>query len=188
MVELCHADRCMITGIAISLPIILAVMGVVVTIRPVSREGTWHWISIGAFVLAGVLAVVIGIADRHNSDNAQQELKDTVKGLKDSIDQLTKPVPQKSQLPSRDPDSLYQNENIVGKVVGARITLNDSKVYFDQIENSGNLDTKKNFEYRDYVLHFIRADAFIGMLVQAPGGVATNVYQRVVCEIVGRVH
>ena len=69
-----------------------------------------------------------------------------------------------------------------------RITLNESKVYFDQVENAGNLDTRKPFEYRDYVLKFIRADSFTGMLVQAPGGVATNVYQHVVSEIIGRTH
>jgi hypothetical protein len=101
---------------------------------------------------------------------------------------MTKPISAPSVKPARDPDALYQNENVVGNVIGARITLNESKVYFEQIENTGHLDTQKNFEYRDYILHFLRADSYIGMLVQAPGGVATNVYQRVVCEIVGRVH
>lgn len=142
----------------------------------------------GRFVLVGLVAIGVGIKDRLNADTAQEELKNTINGLKDSIDKMTKPISAPSVKPARDPDALYQNENVVGNVIGARITLNESKVYFEQIENTGHLDTQKNFEYRDYILHFLRADSYIGMLVQAPGGVATNVYQRVVCEIVGRVH
>jgi hypothetical protein len=178
----------MVAGLAIALPIILAVMGVVVTLNPPPAIGTLHWLWVGAFVLAGLVAIGVGIKDRLSADAAQEELKVTIKGLKDSIDKMTRPVSAPSVKPARDPDGLYQNESVVGKVVGARITLNESKVYFEQIENAGHLDTNKNFEYRDYVLHFVRADSHIGMLVQAPGGVATNVYQRVVCEIVGRVH
>jgi hypothetical protein len=178
----------MVAGLAIALPIILAIMGVVVALNPPPAIGLVHWIWVATFVLVGFAAIGMGIKDRLNSDAIQGELKSTIRGLKDSIDKMTTPVSAPSVKPARDPDALYQNENVVGKVIGARITLNESKVYFEQVENAGNLDTNKNFEYRDYVLHFVRADRYIGMLVQAPGGVATNVYQRVVCEIVGRVH
>jgi hypothetical protein len=178
----------MVAGLTIALPIILAIMGVVVALNPPPATGLVHWIWVGSFVLVGIVAIGVGIKDRYNADAAQEELKSTIKGLKDSIDKMTTPVSAPSVRPARDPDAIYQNENVVGKVIGARITLNESKVYFEQIENAGNLDTNKNFEYRDYVLRFVRADAYIGMLVQAPGGVATNVYQRVVSEIVGRVH
>jgi hypothetical protein len=173
----------MIAGLAIALPIILAVMGIVMglvmAISPPSP--IFIWSCVAAFAVVGAIAIGVGIKDRQNSDAA-------IKGLTDAINAMTKPLPQATLKPARDPDAIYQNDNIVGKVTAPRVTLNESKVYFDQIENAGNLDTKKNFEYRDYVLHWIRADAYIGMLVQATGGVATNVYQRVVCEIVGRVH
>lgn len=172
---------------AVALPIILALLGIIVSIKPIS-PGRWQKATIAAFILLGGIAAFLVVMDRLNSDKAQADLKHTIDGLRDSIDKLTRPISAPSIKPARDPDALYQNENVVGKVVGARVTLNESKVYFEQIENASNLDTNKNFEYRDYVLHFVRADSFIGMLVQAPGGIKTGVYQRVVCEIVGRVH
>ena len=180
----------MIAGLAIALPIILAVMGIVMglVVALSAPSPLFIWSCVAAFVAVGAIAIVVGIQDRRNADAQQRSFQKEIKGLRDAIEKMTKPVATAPIKPTRDPDGIYQNENLVGKVMGARITLNDSKVYFEQIENAGNLDTKKNFEYRDYVLRWVRADAFIGMLVQAPGGVANNVYQRVVCEIVGRVH
>jgi hypothetical protein len=178
----------MVGGLAIALPIILAVMGVVVALNPPAAIGRVHWIWVGAFVLVGLAAIGVGIKDPLNADAAQEELKSTIGGLKDSIDKMTKPINAPSVKPARYPDALYQNENVVGKVIGARITLNESKIYFEQIESAGNLETNRNFEYREYILHFIRAESYVGMLIRAPGGAATSVYQHVVCEIVGRVH
>jgi hypothetical protein len=180
----------MIAAFAIALPIILAVMGVVMGLVMLLSPPSpiFIWSCVAAFAVLGLVAIGVSIKDRHNVDAAQEELKTIIKGLQDSIDKMTKPVTAPTAQLARDPDALYQNESGVGKVIGARITLNESKVYFEQIENAGHLDTNKNFEYRDYILRFVRADAYIGMLVQAPGGIATNVYQRVVCEIVGRVH
>jgi hypothetical protein len=180
----------MVAWLAIALPIVLAVMGVVmgVIVALSQPSALFIWSCVAAFAMVGLIAISVGIKDRNNADAAQLELKNTINGLKDALDKMTRPISAPSIKPARDPDALYQNENVVGKVIGARITLNESKVYFEQIENAGNLDMNKNFEYRDYVLHFVRADSFIGMLVQAPGGVKTSVYQRVVCEIVGRVH
>jgi hypothetical protein len=132
-----------------------------------------------------MLAIGSGVADRRASDAGQDELKKTINGLKDSIDKLTKPIGNEPTTIKRDPDALYQNGNSAGKVMGARVTLNESKVYFDQISNAGNLDPNKVFEYRDFVLRFVRAESHIGVLVTG-GNVSTNVYQRVVCEIVGR--
>jgi hypothetical protein len=170
---------------AIALPIVLAVMGIIVSIKTPPKEGYWHWAWLAAFVVAGSVAIFAGVKDRMASDAGQQELKATINGLRDSIDKLTKPLGNETTPPKRDPDTLYQNGGPVGKVTGARITLNESKVYFDQIENAGNLDLSKVFEYRDYNLRFVRADSHIGMLV-TNNGVATNVYQHVVCDIAGR--
>jgi hypothetical protein len=168
----------------IALPIVLAVMGVFVALKPPATE-TIQWIWIVGFVVVGFIAIGTGIADRRNADAAQDRLQQDIKGLKDAVEKLTQPISEPT-IKGRDPDTIYQNGNSVGKVIGARITLNESKVYFEQIENAGNLDRFKTFEYRDYVLRFLGADSFTGMLV-TPGRVATNVYQHVVCEIVGRV-
>jgi hypothetical protein len=175
----------MIAYAAIALPFILTVMGVALALKPPQTpRSAWVWFA--AFLVAGVLAIGTTIKDRINTDAAQEVLKDTVNSLKDAINKLTKPISNQSTAPARDPDAIYQNGNAVGRVTGARITLNESRVYFDQIENTGNLDRSKTFEYREYILRLLRADTYIGMLV-TPSGVANNVYQHAVCEIVGRV-
>lgn len=170
---------------AIALPIILAVLGVVVSFEAVPKKGLLQWVWVGAFAILGVLAVISQVSDRHATDKDQRALKESVKGLQDSIEMMTKPLAQPLKQTQRDSDFLYQNGNSAGKAIGARITLNESKVYFSEIQNADGLDTRKPFEYRDYILRFIRADSYTGMRVSNEG-VATNVYSNVVCEIAGR--
>ena len=68
------------------------------------------------------------------------ELKVAVDGLKDIRSKISVPVSKEPASPTRDPDTIYQNGNSVGRVIGARLILNQSQIYFDQIENAGNLD------------------------------------------------
>jgi hypothetical protein len=174
----------MVVWAAITLPIILAVMGVVVSIEPIPHDGPWKWAWIAAFIVVGIFTVVFSGRDRRNSDRAQEDLRQQISGLKDAIDNLTKPVPREKAEPERDPDALYQNGNVVGTVTGARLTLNQSKVYFAHIKNAGHLDRNRPFEYRQYLLKFVRADSYTGMLISTDGS-ATNVFGNVVCDIVG---
>jgi hypothetical protein len=175
-------------------PVILSLMGVAVAVwSPKDRKA--HWIWVVAFTLVGVLTIIASIKQVMDSDAAQTNLADslktltkTVDGLQDAIKALTKPIPKEAETtihPARDPDAIYQNDIAVGRVVAPRITLNESKIYFDEIQNAGNLDRSKPFEYRDFVLKMISAESYVGMLV-TPSGVATSVYRHVVCEIVGR--
>lgn len=174
----------MIAGLAVALPILLGLMGVAVTLIPPPETGMIRWVWMAAFAIIGIAAFSVGVADRHSSDGEQDALRREIKGLTEAVKALTKPVETPS--PGRDPDTIYQNGMPAGKIKSARITLNDSKIYFDQLENAGSLDRAKTFEYRDFRLRFIRADSYIGMLVTSDG-VANNVYQHVVSEIVGRV-
>jgi hypothetical protein len=161
-------------------------MGVAVAIWLPNR-GWPRWFWGIAFGLVGVLTIAASVKVVADSGAAQKTLSNDIKGLKDAIDKLTQPLTKPSPLPQRDPDTIYQNNSPAGRVIAPRITLNESKIYFDEIQNAGNLDTNKTFEYRDFILHMTRADSFIGMLV-TPSGVATSVYQHVVCEIVGRAN
>jgi hypothetical protein len=170
---------------AIALPIILAVLGVVVSFEAVPKGGRLQWVWVGSFAVLGILAVISQISDRHATDKDQRELKESVKGLKDSIEKMTKEPAQPLKQTQRDPDGIYQNGNSIGKIIGARITLNESKVYFREIQNAAGFDTSKPFEYRDYILRFIRADSYTGMRISTDG-VAMNVYGNVVSEIIGR--
>src|ERR1035437_7850174 len=133
---------------AIALPSILAVLGVVVSFETIPKSGDWQWVWVAAFAILGILAVISQISDRRATDKDQRELQESVKGLRDSIDKLTKPPAQASKQTQRDPDAVYQNGNTIGKVVGARVTLNESKVYFGEIQNAAGFDIHKPFEYR----------------------------------------
>ena len=119
------------------------------------------WVWFAAFLIIGLIAIVASVKDRQNADAEQSELKaDTNRaGLGIPIDKLTQPIGKAVGATTRDPDTIYQNGAAAGHVVGARITLNQSQVYFEQIENAGNLDQSKTFEYRDYVLRLVRADS-----------------------------
>jgi hypothetical protein len=161
-------------------PVALALMGVAVAVwSPKQRKAHWTWgIS---FALVGALTVSATWKQARDSDKAQGDLTNSVNELKLTIDKLTIPVKQTNGL---DPDSIYQNGGIVGHVIAPRITLNQSRVYFEQLQNAGNLDRGRTFEYRDYILKMLGAGGYTGMLI-TPGEVANSVYTNFVAEIVG---
>ena len=170
-------------------PIALGVMGVAMSVWPPERVGVrdWkisHWAWIAGFVLVAILTFLAGIEQWHSTETSQDELNKNVKELKVAVEALTKPLPKDTDR-SRDPDAIYQNGAVVGKVIAPRIALNQSKIYFEQLQNAGKLDQSKPFEYRDFELKIGKVDSYIEMLVSSASGVATNVYQHVVCDIVG---
>lgn len=61
----------------------------------------------------------------------------------------------------RDPDSVYQAGNAVGKVIGAKEDARRGEVYFEQIDTGGLFDQFQDFEYRGYVLH-ITSEEVVG--------------------------
>jgi hypothetical protein len=163
-------------------PVILALMGVAVSVWPPKKK-IIHWTWGIAFAAVGIITIAGSVKQQQDSDNALAEQTKAFQGLERAIKDLTKPLRNDST--QRDPDTIYQNGVGVGHVISPRITPNESKIYFEEIQNAGNLDRSKSFEYRDFVLKMISADSYIGMLV-TPSGVATSVYRHAVCEIVGR--
>jgi hypothetical protein len=170
----------LIEFISVGGPVALALMGVAVAIwSPKQRK--YHWPLGISFALVGTLTVSATWKQVRDSDKAQSDLTNSVNELKLTLDKLTYPVKQTNGL---DPDAIYQNGSIVGRVIAPRITLNQSRVYFDRLQNAGNLDRKKTFEYRDYILKMLGAGGYTGMLI-TPGEVANSVYTNFVTEIVG---
>jgi hypothetical protein len=169
---------------ALTLQLILALMGIFVSVGPPQGNEGWIWPM--AFVVVGAIASFFAIKNQQNNDKALKELKTTIDGLKGSIYQLTKPIDAEAQKPrARNRDTIYENGSAVGRVKGARITSSESEVYFDEIDNTSDLECFKTFEYRDYVLRFVRAEKYLVRLIASPK-VTNNVYQHVVCEIVDR--
>ncbi len=79
--------------------------------------------------------------------------------------------------PARDPDGFYQLGEKVATVSGAAFDRGHSLVKFDVVRSAGNLDTKREIEYRDIVLQYnglvgapplgTTAGMFVGMTVGA---------------------
>ena len=72
---------------AIALPVVLALMGIAVSLEPPATTAA-AWICFAAFIVIGLFAIVAGIRDRRNNDATQAEFKKTIDGLKDSIDKF----------------------------------------------------------------------------------------------------
>jgi hypothetical protein len=159
-------------------PVVLALMGVAMSVWP-PKDNHWPWIV--AFALVGVLTFGGSWKQINESDAAQIELTDSVNSLREAVSKLTIPVKQGVGI---DPDAIYQNGSIVGNVIAPRITLNQSRIYFDQIQNAGNLDRNRLFQYRDYNLKFVGFGSYAGMLISS-GGAVSSVYTNVVGEIIG---
>jgi hypothetical protein len=84
---------------------------------------------------------------------------------------------------TRDPDSIYQLGVIVATVVAPEEHLSNGVIAFGKIVHAQNLNTKEDFEYRDFVLHFERSDTTTGF---SSGGIREVSFNRVICKIVKR--
>jgi len=107
----------MIAFAAIALPIVLALMGIALSVMlPTSGRARWVWLASFLIVgLVGLVAISTGIEDRRESDARQGSAQADIKGLREAVEQLTKPL-QPTVRAAHDPDALYQNGNGVGKV------------------------------------------------------------------------
>jgi hypothetical protein len=54
--------------------------------------------------------------------------------------------------PQRDPNTLYQYDEIVGEVQGAVVSQPNSVVTFQVVRSNGKADPKRNVEYQDWTL------------------------------------
>jgi hypothetical protein len=157
-------------------------LGFRVTLRPpearLHRQYKWAF---GVLSLIG-LALVIVITVRNGL--IQSSISAKLDELKQAVEALTQPP--RAAPPSRNPDGIYQNGDLIGLAIAPRISLNESKIYFQEIQNATNLDRAKPFVYRDFILHMISASNYSASLI-TPTGVATGVYRNVVCEIVGNI-
>jgi hypothetical protein len=136
--------------------------------------------------MVAALTILGALKQQQDADAAQAALAKSLGDLKQAVYALTKPLSAapSQTAPARDPDGVYQNDRLVGTVIAPRITLNESRVYFAEIQNATDLDINKPFEYRDFVLRVIHVNARIGLLL-SPGSVSTGVLENVVCEIIG---
>lgn len=89
--------------------------------------------------------------------------------------------------PARDPDTIYQRGLAVGKVVAPRVFLNESKVTFDELYDTSDLDRSREFEYRNFILRVVQVQKTIGErseVSEAGSVVRKAILGGVVCAIV----
>jgi hypothetical protein len=135
-----------------------------------------RWALVCAVVAISLLVIEAG-DKRQSQANAAQYGAANTDGWRQAADQSTRPLGPDAIPPRGDPDSIYQRGNPAGKVTGARITLDGSRIYFAWVSDAENLDTTKPFVFRGYMLRFVGADAGNG--VEQP-------YRNMVCAVRGR--
>lgn len=121
---------------------------------------------LGVLLMIGLLAFDAGNGSRWSQAVAQPNLEGT------------KPLEPEAIPPRGDPDAIYQGGNAAAKVTGSRIALDQSMIYFAQVNDAAGLDITKPFLYRGYMLNFVSADG--------NAGTPDKAYQNMVCKVRGR--
>jgi hypothetical protein len=124
----------------------------------------------------------VAISAVNNANTQIAELQKELAKLRQELAFVQRISPPKD-VDARNPDGLYQLNELVGTVEGARVDQGNSLISFQAIRAYGKLDASKNVEYRNYTLH---CDG----LPQAPGpntivGVAIGVSIGARCSILG---
>lgn len=97
------------------------------------------------------------------------------------------PTPAPASVHVVDPDAIYQRGQIVGRVVAPRVHQSVSRVTFEAITDTSDLDRKVPFQYRDMTLTLISVERSFGMnIVLGPNGSRTlrDVIEGVECQII----
>lgn len=85
-------------------------------------------------------------------------------------------------LPTRERNTIYQSEDIVGKVTGASVDEEKSIIEFQEISQSADLDLESEFEFQKWKLRFQHAET-IGFDTSRPQD--GRLLFKVTCKIVG---
>lgn len=87
-----------------------------------------------------------------------------------------------SWLPTREKNTIYQSEDIVGKVTGASVDEEKSIIEFQEISQSADLDLESEFEFQKWKLRFQHAET-TGFDTSRPQD--GRLLFKVTCKIVG---
>lgn len=116
-----------------------------------------------------------------NTANGQiGKLQNDVVKLQAEIERLRPQLPQKE---SGNPDGLYQLDELVGTVVGARVDQGNSIVTFQAVRAAGKMDQSRNVEYRNYILRCNGLPAapppntIVGMAIGVSAGVRCTILE-----------
>jgi hypothetical protein len=97
---------------------------------------------------------------------------------------VEKSVEQKlSWLPTREKESLYQNKQIVARIVGASVKEGEGQIHFEEIYESERLDLGSEFEFQKYRLRFRSAETLT--MVDSAAPQKGRIITEAVCEIIG---
>lgn len=88
-----------------------------------------------------------------------------------------------SWLPTREKNTIYQSEDIVGKATGASIDEEKGIIEFQEISQSADLDLESEFEFQKWKLRFQHAETMVGLDTSRPQD--GRLLFKVTCKIVG---
>lgn len=88
-----------------------------------------------------------------------------------------------SWVPTREQDSIYQNDKIVGKIIGEKISVKERILSFEEIFQSNELDTNQEFEFRKWRVKIKHIETMTNMSSSAPQ--KGRIMEKVDCVITG---
>lgn len=88
-----------------------------------------------------------------------------------------------SWVPTREQDSIYQNDKIVGKIIGEKINVKEKILSFEEIFQSNELDTNQEFEFRKWRVKIKHIETMANMSSSDPQ--KGRILEKVVCIITG---
>jgi hypothetical protein len=86
-------------------------------------------------------------------------------------------------LARREPDAVYQDGRLVGRVDGVEVSAGDRVVTFRVLYQTGSMAVGRPFAFRDWTLQPRAIDRLAPTPAAAPGG--GRILEGVTCEIVG---
>jgi hypothetical protein len=141
------------------------------------HKGAWHEIH----DKGGLLDQVAMWEQRaHNAENKPPQIiyRSSPRGVPQSA-----PPPQQPEAPARDPDTIYQLGDAVATVQGADIDRGKGMISFENVYTHGDLNVEMQFEYRDYLMHFVSKQREIDATVAGQKNIR---YMGVICQIMGK--
>lgn len=178
-------------------PIILAFMGLYVSVKPPKKKGRGHWVWFGAFGLIGLGAAAANFRELSSADANQEENKHTLARIAaavgvdantpsgttaDKIVAAINEAVRKAQRGSRDPNKIYQDNHEIGTVVSGH--KNGEEIFFDTLKPIAEINFSKEIELRDFRISCKPSEP-ITMSVNGP--LREIMYQNVECHILGQL-
>jgi len=140
----------------------------------------YELIQIGSKVIIIAVILIIAIFTSYKVWKADLDINKLLnprRAVEQSVDNKL------SWLPTRETEAIYQNDNIVARIKGEKINLEDGIIEFDEIYQSNTLDLGSEFEFQKWKLRLFQAESMIGL--NPSRSQDGRIIQKAKCKIAG---